>query len=79
MFRFKAATKEYPCFLSWAYQNESASLVECPAGLGMVPLPKFVTSRTYFITNTGAQILAWIDMPSSKNRDTPSSAIGTEF
>jgi len=79
MFRFKAELKEYPYFLSWAYHNESASLVECPAGLVMVPLPNFATSRPYFITNPGAQILTWIDMPSLKNRDTPSSAIGTLF
>ncbi len=75
MFRFKYMLKEYQYFfrcninfqISGFYSQifvslNHASLEECPAGLVMVPQPYFAASRHDFITNTGAQILTWIDM-----------------
>ncbi len=63
--------KENPYFFVRTYHVEPASLVECPAGLVMVPQPNFAASRPNFITNPGAQVQNWIDMSLQKNRGSP--------
>jgi len=79
MFRFKVTAKELPYFLGWTYHDVSASLVECPAGLVMVPQPYFAKRLPNFITNPGAQIQNGIDMSTPKNRGAPSQFFGTLF